>query len=413
MQQKKILIFLTSAYPNDNGEVFVENEIPYLEKAFDKIIIICSSKSNESLNRYIPKNAKVIYYNDSFTFFNKLISLKYVFSPLFWNEIVHIRKKLKLKLNIGILKILFIELLKTKKLALFLKDYIHQKNNIYLYSCWTDYKAVAISLIKEKFPQTKAFSRAHGWDVYLERHLIKYLPLRNYIFENLDTVFFISENGNHYTASKYPEYSDKFITAKLGTTIPGKPEFKMNNGFLNIVSCSYIIPLKNIPLIVDSLSLINDIKIHWIHFGDGYEKQNIEKYANEKLTAKKNITYIFPGFIHNAEVISYYKQNIVDLFINTSSSEGIPVSIMEAMSSGIPVIATSVGGIPEIVRDNYNGFLLTVTPTAQEVADKIIYFYNLQEEEKLRLRKNAYKIWDEEYNAEKNYANFVNQILKL
>jgi len=46
---------------------------------------------------------------------------------------------------------------------------------------------------------------------------------------------------------------------------------------------------------------------------------------------------------HN-DVLNYYASNPVDVFINTSSSEGLPVSIMEAMSFGIPVIATNVGG---------------------------------------------------------------------
>ena len=61
------------------------------------------------------------------------------------------------------------------------------------------------------------------------------------------------------------------------------------------------------------------------------------------------------------------------MFINVSSTEGIPVSIMEAMSFGIPVIATAVGGTPEIVN-NENGYLLSKDPSAKELAEVIQNF---------------------------------------
>ena len=48
-------------------------------------------------------------------------------------------------------------------------------------------------------------------------------------------------------------------------------------------------------------------------------------------------------------MLDYYKNNIIDIFINLSASEGIPVSIMDAISFGIPCIATNVGGTGEIV----------------------------------------------------------------
>jgi glycosyltransferase involved in cell wall biosynthesis len=86
---------------------------------------------------------------------------------------------------------------------------------------------------------------------------------------------------------------------------------------------------------------------------------------------------------------------------------------MEAMSFGIPVIATAVGGTHEIVNDGYNGFLLSQNPTPQEVADAIIHFYNFSDEEKNHLQQNAYNTWFEEYNAEKNYIEFINDINKL
>ena len=60
----------------------------------------------------------------------------------------------------------------------------------------------------------------------------------------------------------------------------------------------------------------------------------------------KNIRAEFKGRVLNKEVLKFYIDEVPDLFINLSSSEGIPMSIMEAMSCSIPVIATNNKGIP-------------------------------------------------------------------
>ena len=99
-----------------------------------------------------------------------------------------------------------------------------------------------------------------------------------------------------------------------------------------------------------------------------------------------------------------------DLFINVSSSEGIPVSIMEAMSFGIPVIATDAGGTNEIVKDGYNGYLLPVNIEAEEIASAIKKFILLPDAQKSELSKNATTTWKEQYNAELNYNTFIESL---
>ena len=72
----------------------------------------------------------------------------------------------------------------------------------------------------------------------------------------------------------------------------------------------------------------------------------IRQLAQEKLPIV-GITYDLKSEILNEEVIRFYQQNHVDLFLLTSEYEGIPVAIMEAMAAGIPVMATNAGGIAE------------------------------------------------------------------
>ncbi len=148
-------------------------------------------------------------------------------------------------------------------------------------------------------------------------------------------------------------------------------------------------------------------KINWTHIGDGAQKNELIKYSQKN--SPKNLSINFLGYIPS--VYEYYKNHPVDLFLNTSASEGIPVSIMEAQSCGIPVIATAVGGIPEIVSENF-GALLSPDPSPDEIADGILTFVKKTSSNDEH-RKNAKNNWKTNYNAETNYNLFYENVLAL
>ena len=176
-----------------------------------------------------------------------------------------------------------------------------------------------------------------------------------------------------------------------------------------IVSCSNLIPVKNVHLIADALKQITSIKIKWIHFGDGVEKDRIINISND---FPENIKFEMKGSVRNNDIISFYKTNAPDLFINVSSSEGIPVSIMEAMSFGIPVIATNVGGTSEIVN-NKNGFLLESNFCITDLVDIIKSFYNKNLIEFKNLQEQSFETWKNNFNAADNFSKFVKTIQDL
>ena len=80
------------------------------------------------------------------------------------------------------------------------------------------------------------------------------------------------------------------------------------------------------------------------------------------------------GAFSNREVFDFYKSHPVDFLINVSNNEGIPVSIMEAHSFSIPVVATNVGGTSEIVNEE-NGILLPADPDTGELANLYSQYY--------------------------------------
>jgi len=174
-----------------------------------------------------------------------------------------------------------------------------------------------------------------------------------------------------------------------------------------IVSISNIIPVKNIKSLILALSKLN-FDFTWYHIGNGPLREELEDLSQKSIPNK----FHFLGQMSNSEVIAFLQNTAISFFANISLSEGIPVSIMEAISCGIPVIASNVGGNAEIVNSK-NGLLLSSNPSPEEIAQAITSFKNLSECQMSEMKENAYNSWEENYNAEKNYHNFVNEILSL
>lgn len=426
MNNKNILILLTSSYPLENGETFVENEIKFLEAYFDKIIIFCSAKNNKVLDRFIPKNAEIIYFNsNTVNSLEKLFSLKYIFTSYFWSEFFFVKNKIGIKSIFNISKTLLIELLKAKKLASFIKNKtskLDTNDNLFFYAYWLNYFAIALIFLKKKNIKGAFFSRAHGWDLYNERSECNYLPLRNFIYKNMDAIFPISINGAKYINLNYTKSKTQIgatiFTSKLGTNFHGHNTENMRKDHFTIVSCSMIYPNKQVDLIAKSLTNLNcNQTIEWVHFGSFIPNFSEEHYKEllNIIENNKNIrlTIRLMGLVNNNDIMKYYLNSHIDAFINLSLSEGIPVSIMEAMSFGIPIIATAVGGTPEIVKNGFNGFLLSENPTVEEVDNTIRMFCNLSDQDKCKMRQNSFNTWNTEYNAEINYKEFAEKIFTI
>ena len=118
-----------------------------------------------------------------------------------------------------------------------------------------------------------------------------------------------------------------------------------------------------------------------------------------------------PGYSAPRDLFQFYKSNAVDVFINVSTFEGTPVSIMEAISYSIPVIATAVGGNKEIVSSR-NGLLLSPSPSPEEIAAALL---ELQASPELAAQKKreSYKTWQEKYNADNNFQLFAESLFAV
>jgi glycosyltransferase involved in cell wall biosynthesis len=409
----RTLVFITSQFPYSAGESFIDAEFPFLSREFDKIFIITQNISGNK-TRNLPESVTIYRYNTS-TSLSGFLHLPFltlinsgIISELVKEELAF-RKSTGTPLTIKNRLILFKKIIKAIQLRDFIRGKLHAENindKIVFYSYWFKTGAHAIALLN--YPVSIKVARAHGSDIYEEKTSQGYLPLLKFTAKNLDAIFFISENGRQYFSSKIKTVSPSFIISRLGIVKPYTTEVKIHESDKYvIVSCSNMIPLKRIDLIISSLELVvSDKRISWIHFGGGILRDDLEKIAAEKLSPLPNIEYSFMGQIPNDELLKFYSSNKIDLFINASSTEGVPVSIMEAQSFGIPAIATDVGGVREVVREG-TGSLLPPDFNPSDLAKLIQYYADLPEEEKNIIRNNAFINWESNFKASDNYSDFM------
>lgn len=405
----KYLILINREFPYKKGEAYLENEINEITDYFDKIYIYPSDATKkETPTRFVnSEKIKLINYESKSLRFRKVLyvlgSIKFVFSEE--NEGKKIINRLEEAYFLNAAYSQFNKIKKDIK-----ENEISKDDEIYLYSYWLYINAKVVTLIKryyqEKGIKVKAFSRAHGFDIYEERRKFNYLPHRNHLLNGLDYIFPCSNNGRNHIISQFPKIKNKIHTSYLGTYDHGLNKDKNKSNNFVIVSCSWLVEVKRVDLIIKALSHIKNMKIKWIHLGGGPLKDRLEQLAKTEL---KEIEYKIYGNMKNSEIVNFYKNNHVDLFINVSSSEGLPVSIMEVASFGIPILATDVGGTNEIVSE-LNGKLIPKNISCEVLAKEI---NNLILDSKIdKKRKNSRIIWEEKFNARKNYKDFIEKIVK-
>ncbi len=408
------LVLLTNYYPYYKGEEYLESEISYLAESYTDIIIIPTMVNNNmQQTREIPNNVKLVNIDYRHTTLNKIKNTLITKKNSIDNSQPSV-KGIKVKLYQNYFKNRSREILELieKKIGKISFDK-YQKVDIYSYWLYiTAHVSIGLKeLIIKENKNVKTFSRAHRYDLYENEAPLSFLPCREYILKNIDYVYPCSEDGTVYLQNKYPDFASKISTQRLGTKYIGT-NHNENDGIFRIVSCSAIRKVKRIDLIIESLNILEkkEIAFHWTHIGDG------DLFEETKQKAKENLlesNYTFLGFMKNEELMSYYQNHSIDCFVNVSESEGIPVSIMEAMSFSIPVIGTNVGGTSEIVFSNQNGLLVDKNVTDIELSNALIELAKLSANDLDTIRKNAYNTWENNYSSEKNYSKFSKMISSL
>jgi N-acetyl-alpha-D-glucosaminyl L-malate synthase BshA len=151
-------------------------------------------------------------------------------------------------------------------------------------------------------------------------------------------------------------------------------------------------PEKGLRYLIKAMKYVTkkNLNIRLLLVGEGSQKENLKKLAN-KLDIEDKVT--FSGKVSVEKIPVYLKNS--DIFVLPSLHEGFPNVLLEAMASGLPVVATNVTGINEIIEDGKNGFLVQ-SKNSEEIAKKILLLINNND-----LRKN---ICDENRKKASKYS---------
>ena len=277
-----------------------------------------------------------------------------------------------------------------------------QQEHSVLFFQWTMNNALVIPLLR-KWGYRNIVCRMHGFDLYEFRHN-NYIPYKADILENASICTFISEHGRNYATKLYPSIKSKSKLHYLGAKKMGENIVDPGRRF-HIVSVSRAVPLKRLELIVEALKLVK-IPVKWTHIGDGYALDKVKKSAQEIADFNEHCEVEFLGWLDPKAIQSYFSENGINALILVSETEGLPVVIMEAFSASIPVIATDVGGVSELVNAE-NGVLLNSNPEAIEVADAIELLANESIELHDTRRKTAFQSYSASFHLKRNSKEFI------
>ncbi len=382
---RKILFLFTNSFPYGNGEQYLNDEFKLLQQNFNDIYLLPVNIIGEKRTGF--ENLKIIDLNE------KLIVSKTKMMFNFFNY-YNIIKQGSGSVSLENLKSIH----HAWSASEFILDFILRNKidfqNVTVYSYWFFHSALIAGFLKKRVPLIKAVSRAHMGDVYDEIIPMKFTKLK---LKYLDSVITISDHARNYLTDKFPDFTEKVSCSRLGVLDRGiNPTIKGHSCF-TIVTCSSVTKRKRIEEIAEAIGqLKNNVK--WIHFGDGNQMQSLKSTVK---SFPNNIKVILMGWVPNNDVLEFYKKNTINLFINLSFQEGIPVSIMEAISFGVPILAFDVYGLKEIVND-VNGVLLPVDSKSSDITMSISKILNVSYS-KEEIKQN----WKENYFAPKNYSSFI------
>jgi N-acetyl sugar amidotransferase len=423
MQRKKNLVLLVADYPNPNGEPFLEDELKVIAAEFECVYLLqTNTSSNDALNQmFVPLNAKIYSLSKAVkqSFLSKIV---FFFTFIFWYQVFLAVFKHRVRFSLSLLKSVNYYLVSSTVNQRLISQFLDQEkieiSSTIFYSYWCDIYTFAIARLKRHFKSMHFVTRVHGWDLYFERHEESFLPFREYIFKQADRIFPVSQDGRKYLLDKrLIRDASKIITSYLGVSSLernpryNKASFHKTKAY-HLLSLSHINHVKRLDKILDALCLFsNDFHFVWHHIGWGEDEfeQAFKSIVADKLLHSPHLIIKFHGRYTKDAVRDFLQSVPIDFVVNSSDTEGVPVSLMEAAAAGIPAIAFDVGGIPAVLKNGINGILIHTSSqkSTTSLFEAIVQFISFSEEQKNILSDGAYSLWKSSFNQFTNFKKFA------
>lgn len=246
------------------------------------------------------------------------------------------------------------------------------------------------------FPSKKIIYTVHGFDSIRIAYR-KFLPLERFLQNRCASIVGVSKYDEHNLKFERIHNNVTTIHNGIAKTKPliTNPFEKLGENYKGTVLCiARLAPPKNHKLFLKIAQHLPEYRFVWIG--------NLEEPS---FPYPSNVYFL--GNLPNAAAYTKY----ADLFLLPTNYEGLPLVVIEALSNGTPVVASAVGGIPEIL-DGTNG--IAVNNDRKFMTKAVKRFLNATEEEKKQRSIAAIKSYEKEFTVDKmvnGYLNIYNRIV--
>lgn len=395
---------------------FMITEIKVAQDRFDEVFYVTPLMYRDNSSSVNYPNVKVIQGSKKDSILNLIILPLSFLNGRVLKEIVKaIRwKRISKEFIKSFLQLLGASTFLMREAEKFIKK--NKSNNLYILSAYMGAEAYAAARLKEKFNYVYTTALAHSFEVNPERDKNVDLHMNSFIHKYIDNINFISnsvyENYFNYVIRKYNLSTQNITCIHLGCVkLIDTLSTPSEDGILRIASCSTVNQNKQLHRLLHIIASWRNGTLIWTHIGDGPDFANLNKEAERIMKKNPKVIVKLLGYQSNVDVHKFYAENSVDLFINISQIEGLPVSLMECMAYGIPAIATDVGGNKEIANSK-TGFLISSNFNDKMLLDILEKYFQLKPEIKLVYRENAFNQWKTNFNGRRNINDLFSILLR-
>lgn len=401
------LVLITATFPFGSTVegAFILPELRLLAKSFSRVIIVPTQRTGELLYKdLLPDNVEIdTFWADSYIWKYKFLRLPLIFQPSSWKMAAGGPTVTGMK-QAGAAKAF------ATKFDRRMSELGLSADNTLIYCFWFFIGALGLGILSQK-KHLNYIVCAHGFDLYTNNtHALREITAANSI-----RTYAVSEYGRIHLIDNLHSLSEKIGHRTLGCTKMFPEALSSHHSpkdkALTFLTVARSTPGKRLELTMQLLAALAiarpDTTVRWIHVGYGIMDNQLSLTAS-KYSEIQNFKIELRGQLDNNEVQRIYTETAIDWFILTSESEGCPVSCMEALAYGVPIVACDICGMNEIVTDE-TGLLLAPNPETEEFVRGIIPYIDSQPRMNL-LRQNAFKLWEERFNAEKTRREFVEEI---
>lgn len=388
------IIVATSSFPLSNRETFLRKEIEEIASMVDGVYLVPLSGNHEYIKEDLglPENVYIVELDST-------INYCLAFLIFFIKNPLKVIKEFGVILMDGrhILRNLFaymravsvIRYIKNNSITI---DHIH--------SHWLSTPST-MAYFLSNFLSVSYSITAHRWDIYDGN-------LADIKGKTASFIRFISIKGKSDFCEKY--FCKKPLVLHMGVKIPQIDGFqKTVKNEVNIITAANLIEIKGHAVLLDAVeSLVESgINIQIFLAGEGPLEKEIQEKVNHN-TVLKDRVFLLGHVSHNQLLVDYYQKKyqifvLPSLDLGHGQHEGIPVSLMEAMSYGLTVVGTDAGSVKELVVDGETGFL-AIPGDSHSLAEAICRAIDSDQS----IQSKAYNYIIERFDSSKNSRYLVN-----